>query len=178
MSLLARFISWHILSKLMKCSSMKIGSESEFLVLLYDVARHMRTRADQMARKHGTTRAQWVVLSRLERQPGLSQNELAAIAEVAPITIARIVDRLEELGLVERCPDPKDRRIWRLRLTAKAAPHLKEIKRLRAQLWELMTENVDDAQLASTELCLRKMKENLAAGVQPGRSYELSESHA
>ncbi|MGA7329432.1 MAG: MarR family transcriptional regulator [Rhodomicrobium sp.] len=157
---------------------MKNSSEYDLLVLLYDVARHMRTRADQMARKHGTTRAQWVVLSRLERQPGLSQNELAAIAEVAPITIARLVDRLEELGLVERCPDPKDRRIWRLRLTPKAAPQLKEIKRLRAQLWALMTENVDDTLLASTEHCLRKMKENLAANAQPPSSYAVRENHA
>ena len=53
------------------------------------------------------TRAQWVILARLERQPGLSQNELAALAETAPITIARLVDRLEALGLVERCPDPQ-----------------------------------------------------------------------
>ena len=108
--------------------------ENDFLVLLYDVARQMRTRADQMARAHGMTRAQWVILARLERQPGLSQNELAALAEVAPITIARLVDRLEEMGLVERCPDPADRRIWRLRLTAKAAPHLRDIKRYRAEL--------------------------------------------
>ena len=69
--------------------------ENDFLVLLYDVARQMRTRADQMARAHGMTRAQWVILARLERQPGLSQNELAALAEIAPITIARLVDRLE-----------------------------------------------------------------------------------
>src|SRR5262249_50932184 len=47
-----------------------------------------------------------IILLRLEREPGLSQNELAAIAEVAPITIARLVDRLEECGLVERRPDP------------------------------------------------------------------------
>src|SRR5208283_453122 len=103
--------------------------ENHFLVLLYDVARQMRTRADQMARAHGMTRAQWVILARLERQPGLSQNELAALAEVTPMTIARLVDRLEKLGLVERCPDPQDRRIWRLRLTEKAVPHLQHIKR-------------------------------------------------
>ena len=41
----------------------------------------------------------------------MSQNELAAIAGVAPITVARLVDRLEAQGLVERCTDPKDRRI-------------------------------------------------------------------
>jgi MarR family len=45
------------------------------------------------------------IMARLERQPGMSQNELAAIAEVAPITVARLVDRLGALGLVERCTD-------------------------------------------------------------------------
>ena len=135
--------------------------ESDFLVLLYDVARQMRTRADQMARAHGMTRAQWVILARLERQPGLSQNELAALAEVAPIAIARLVDRLEEMGLVERCPDPADRRIWRLRLTAKAAPHLRDIKRYRAELRALMTKDLEPEVLETVALGLRKMKDNL-----------------
>jgi MarR family len=62
--------------------------------------RGMRTHADQMACEHGLTRAQWIILVRLERQPDLSQNELAAIAEVAPITVARLVDRLELLARV------------------------------------------------------------------------------
>lgn len=135
--------------------------ENDFLVLLYDVARQMRTRADKMARVHGMTRAQWVILARLERQPGLSQNELAALAEVAPITIARLVDRLEKLGLVERCPDPQDRRVWRLRLTAKAAPHLGHIQRYRADLRALMTRNLEPEVLDALMLGLRKMKENL-----------------
>src|SRR4030081_3561501 len=108
--------------------------EDDFLVLLYDVARQMRTVTDQMVREHGSTRAQCIILARLERPPGMSQNELAAIAEVAPITVARLVDRLEAQGLVERCTDPEDRRIWRLRLTPAAAPILCEIKRCRTKL--------------------------------------------
>src|SRR5207244_7632607 len=107
--------------------------DNDFLFLLYDVARTMRTRADQRARTRGMTRAQWVILARLERQPGLSQNEMAAIVEVEPITIARLVDRLEARGLVERRADPKDRRIWRLQLTPAAAPVLREIKKYRAE---------------------------------------------
>src|ERR1700741_4804743 len=95
--------------------------ENDLLVLLNDVARHIRTYADQAAHDLGVTRAQLIILKRLERQPDLSQNELAALAEVTPMTIARLVDRLEERGLVKRCIDPQDRRIWRLRLTA-AAP--------------------------------------------------------
>ena len=103
---------------------MPTSVDSDVLVLLYDVARHMRTYADQMARAHGMTRAQWVILARLERQPDLSQNELAALAEVTPMTIARLIDRLEALGLVKRCVDPKDRRIWRAAIDAasSAAP--------------------------------------------------------
>ncbi len=141
--------------------------ESDFLVLLYDVARHMRTHADQMARKHGMTRAQWIILARLERQPGLSQNELAAIAEVAPITVARLIDRLEALGLVERRTDPADRRIWRLRLTPAAAPFLREIKRCRAKLHDVMAEGIDSAVLDAMVVGLRGMKDNLNDSRRP-----------
>src|SRR6516225_11008179 len=72
------------------------------LILVYDVARLLRTRFDQRARAYGMTRAQWIILARLERQPGLSQNELAAICEVEPITVGRLIDRLEMRGFVER----------------------------------------------------------------------------
>jgi len=104
---------------------MQATLDEDFLFLLYDVARTMRTRADQRARTRGMTRAQWVILARLERQPGLTQNEMAAIVEVEPITIARLVDRLEARGLVVRKADPRDRRVWRLHLTPAAAPILR-----------------------------------------------------
>lgn len=142
---------------------MPTSVDSDVLVLLYDVARHIRTYADQMARAHGMTRAQWVILGRLERQPDLSQNELAALAEVTPMTIARLIDRLEALGLVKRCVDPKDRRIWRLRLTPQAAPLLAEIKQMRAKLHAVVTKGVDPAVLDTMALGLRQMKENVSS---------------
>ncbi len=142
---------------------MPASVDSDVLVLLYDAARHMRTYADQMARAHGMTRAQWVILARLERQPDLSQNELAAAAEVTPMTIARLIDRLEALGLVKRCVDPKDRRIWRLRLTSQAAPLLAEIRELRAKLHEVMTNGIDAAVLETMAVGLRQMKENVSS---------------
>ena len=142
---------------------MPTSVDSDVLVLLYDVARHMRTYADQMARAHGMTRAQWVILARLERQPDLSQNELAALAEVTPMTIARLIDRLEALGLVKRCMDPKDRRIWRLRLTPAAAPLLGEIREMRAKLHAVMTKGIDPAVLDAMAVGLRQMKENVSS---------------
>ena len=142
---------------------MRAELETDVLILLNDVARHMRTHADQMAREHGLTRAQWIILVRLERQPNLSQNELAALAEVAPITIARLVDRLEALGLIKRSTDAEDRRIWRLRLTPAARPVLRDIKRCRKKLYGIMTRGIDAARMRALQHGLRKMKQNIAS---------------
>jgi DNA-binding MarR family transcriptional regulator len=140
---------------------MPTALEDDLVIMLYDVARHIRTYADAEAQSLGVTRAQLTILARLERQPDLSQSELAAIAEVAPMTIARLVDRLEELGLVERRVDPKDRRLWRLRLTPAAAPIVREIKRFRAKIFNALTKGIDPAVLEAMARGLRQMKNNV-----------------
>ena len=136
--------------------------ENELLVLLHDVARQMSTYANSRTQILGVTRAQLIILARLERQPDVSQSELAEVAEVTPMTIARLVDRLEELGLVERCTDPKDRRVWRLRLTAAASPILREMKRLRPELHSAVTKGIDPSVLEAMALSLSRMKENVS----------------
>ena len=133
------------------------------LILLHDVARTMRTRFDQKARAtHAMTRAQWIILSRLQRQPGMSQNEMAAICEVEPITVARLVDRLEARGLVERRSDPSDRRIRRLHLLPAAKPILETIDAARDTMSERITAGLDDATRTTLIDALLKIKENLA----------------
>lgn len=104
------------------------------VVLLYDVARIMRTKFDQRAREQGMTRAQWHILARVERNPGVSQRELAGICEVEPITVGRLVDRLEQRGLLERRADPSDRRVWRLHNLPAAQPVLEQINGYREEL--------------------------------------------
>ena len=137
--------------------------DRDLLYVIHDVARLMRTKFDQRARAYGMTRAQWVILSRLERQPGLSQNEMAAIVEVEPITIARLVDRLQTAGFVERRADPKDRRIWRLHLTPAAEPMLAEIKKHKESLREEITAGVKPATIDVMVDELLKLKANLTS---------------
>lgn len=144
--------------------------DREVLFVLNDVARLIRTRADQRARAQGLTRAQWVILRRVELQPGYSQNELAALVEVEPITVARLVDRLEARGLVERRSDPKDRRIWRLHLTPAAQPVLHELMQLKAELREEVTLGVTQAELEQLVNTLLKLKANLIDGRQSIRA--------
>src|SRR6478672_12744301 len=89
---------------------------------LAETAHALRRAFDRRAVTLGVTRAQWKVLFRLSRTPGLRQVELADMLDIEPITLCRIVDRLEEAGLVERMRDPEDRRAWRLHVTASAQP--------------------------------------------------------
>src|SRR4051812_12759636 len=93
-----------------------------------DTGHALRKAFDRRAVGLGVTRAQWKVLFRLTRQPGLRQIELADMLEIEPITLSRIVDRLEEAQLVERRPDPADRRAWRLHVTASAQPLIAKLK--------------------------------------------------
>jgi len=140
---------------------MKHSLERDPVVVLSDVARLIRTLADGRARAHGMTRAQWMILVRLDRQPGMSQNELAALIEVEPITVARLIDRLEKRGMVERRPDPADRRIWRLHLTQAARPMLEEIFKARAELNAILVDGIAQKDLDTVVGCLLQMKVNL-----------------
>src|SRR5260370_582145 len=108
--------------------------DRDLQIQLHDVARMLRTRFDPWARSYGLTRAQGVILARLPRQPGLSQIEMAALCEVEPIPVGRLVDRLEAGGLIERRPDPPDRRIKRLHLLPASEPILALIEDYRTDV--------------------------------------------
>jgi len=95
--------------------------------LLHDVARLMRKRFEQNARDLGLTRSQCQVLAHLARNEGIHQGALAELLEIEPITLTRIVDRLEQAGLVERLLHHKDRRVRLLRLTKAAHPLIDDI---------------------------------------------------
>ena len=137
--------------------------DAELLVLLTDVARIIRTLADRRARAQGMTRAQWLILFRLRSAPGLTQRELAVLLEVEPISVGRLVDRLELRGLVERRADPADRRVWRLHLTPAAGPVLEEIDAARAVFDAEATRGLTAEQRAALTGTLLAMKANLQA---------------
>lgn len=151
-----------VISSVIIYQPMKKHIDRDPLVLIGDVARLLRTRADAKARMFGMTLAQWMILVRLESHPGISQNELAALVEVEPITVARLIDRLESRGFVERHADPADRRIWRLRISPAAAPMLKEVARVRRELNEMLIASIPAKELENAMDCLLHMKSNLA----------------
>jgi DNA-binding MarR family transcriptional regulator len=149
--------------------------ERDFFLILHDVARLIRVEADKRARRRGMTRAQWALLIRLEQNPGLSQKEVADLLEVEPISVARLVDRLEAGGLIERRPDASDRRIWRLHLLPAAAAALDEIAVQRAELAELIGGNVAKPVREAMLNGLLQMKANLLRAPEPAPDQKMRE---
>jgi len=98
-----------------------------FGFLLAETSRRYVGRFEQRAREISLTLPQCKALTRLQRNEGISQARLAELAAIDPMTMVRILDRMEADGLLERRPDPADRRARRLYLTVKAKPLLEQI---------------------------------------------------
>lgn len=96
--------------------------------LMSDVSRMMRRNFNLRAQAHGLSLAQWQALAYLAREEGVNQVRLAERLEIQPITLARLIDRLQEAGLVARRTDPDDRRAFRLYLTDAAQPLIAQMR--------------------------------------------------
>ena len=125
-----------------------------------ETAHALRKAFDRMAVGLGVTRAQWKVLFKLSRKPGLKQIELADLLELEPITLCRIVDRLEEAGLVERTRDPEDRRAWKLHVTAKAQPLIEKLHAVGAELVDQAFGGIDPKEIEIARKVLAQAREN------------------
>lgn len=133
--------------------------------VIADVARLLRTAFDRRVRTLGITRAQWLVLTRLHRHPGVSQSELADLMEVERASAGRMIDRLEANGWVERRAQNGDRRVKRVYLTPEA-------ERVHRRIWRVAEATVDDAladlsvrEGAQLRALLGRVKKNLVAVV-------------
>ena len=125
-----------------------------------ETAHALRKAFDRRAVGLGVTRAQWKVLFRLDRHPGLRQIELADMLDIEPITLSRIVDRLEESGLVERRADPSDRRAWRLHLTARAQPLIAKLRAIADGMIAEAFAGIDPKDIEITRQVLSRAREN------------------
>jgi MarR family transcriptional regulator for hemolysin len=107
----------------------------------------------------GVTGAQWKVLFKLTLKPELRQSELADMLDLEPITLSRIIDRLEEAGLVERAADPSDRRAWRLHITAKAKPVVAKLRAIADEMSAEAFGGIDAKDIETTRRVLAQARE-------------------
>ena len=103
-----------------------------------DVGRLLRTVFERRVRGFGLTRAQWLIIARLHRRPGLSQSEIADLLEIEKAPAGRLIERMEAKNWLQRRSDARDKRINRLYLTSKA-------NRLHAAIWPIAEATVQEA---------------------------------
>jgi DNA-binding MarR family transcriptional regulator len=136
--------------------------EDNIGAMLADVSRLMRRSFDERARGIGVTRPQWQVLTVLGRHEGSKQAGVADLLDVEPITLCRMVDRLQEAELVERRRDPGDRRAWQLFLTPKARDLLEELRPLGEEVMAIALDGFSQAERDDLRQSLDRIRQNLA----------------
>lgn len=151
---------------------MSLDLKRQLVAQLIETSRLLRNHIDQRAKERGTTRAQWIVLFRLRQQEGLTQVDLADVLELQPISLVRLLDRLVDHKLLERKPDPKDRRANRLFLTPKGRKLVDDLDSLRDAIARDVLRDIPENAVESTLETLVEMKERIKTGAEPALEAE------
>jgi MarR family transcriptional regulator for hemolysin len=146
--------------------------ERDIGFLLVDVARLMRRDFDRRISSTRLTQAQWRAIGHLAREEGVRQTVLAERLEVKPITLGRLIDRMEATGWVSRRADPTDRRAVLLYLTPKVQPILAEIQARAAEAHEVLFQGMPPAERQMLAKTLERMKNNLLAAEADGLDHD------
>ncbi|MBO4225475.1 MarR family winged helix-turn-helix transcriptional regulator [Bradyrhizobium neotropicale] len=140
--------------------------DANFMFTLGELFRLIRVYADKEAARYGITRAQWAVLTKVERSEGMKQTELAELLEMQPITLTRLIDKLCDNGWIERRGDENDRRVNRLYLRKAARPLLAKLAGLRSELTATALEGINPADAHRLLAQLESIKENVRNAIQ------------
>jgi DNA-binding MarR family transcriptional regulator len=148
---------------------MSTDLKRQFVAQLIESSRLLRNYIDLRAKGRGTTRAQWIVLFQLRQKEGLSQVDLAEVLELQPISLVRLLDRLVDQGLLERRPDPRDRRANRLFLTEAGRKFVDDLDSLRDSIAADVLQGMPASTIEASLEVLRDVKRHLK-GVSETRS--------
>lgn len=139
-------------------------TDENLCFLVVEVSRLMRREFYDRLEGSSLTQAQARALKHIAHNEGLRQVELADLLEIQPITLARLVDQLEDIGLVERRPDPDDRRAYRLHVTPSAATHLKAIEEVADEIRAHALADLTEQERADAVAALAKIRDTLRTG--------------
>lgn len=139
------------------------GLHADFTTSLFSAGHKMRTLFDAMVKDRGLTLPRARALLYLSRRPSVSQTELAAVLEIESSTMVRLLDGLEEQGLIERNAVAGDRRVKQITLTEAAAAQVAELDAITRTLREAMLRDVSARDLEVAVRVLRQAVANLAA---------------
>ncbi len=126
---------------------------------MHELSRLMRRKFEAKARQFGFTEGQWRTLWNLDRNQGISQARLADLLEMQPISLVRVLDRLESSGLIERRPDPNDRRAVQLYPTQAAEGMLSQLRGLAEEMHARLIREIPAAEIDQCIATLNRIRQ-------------------
>lgn len=132
--------------------------------LIHDAARMMRKRFEMLGSSYGLSAAQWRLLVRVVKDEGVAQARLAELLEIEPISVSRLLDRMEEGGWVERRQDAADRRVRMIFPTDKSRDAFGAIKSVAGEVFEQALAGLSQEQRQTVLLGLKTIVHNLSDG--------------
>jgi MarR family transcriptional regulator, transcriptional regulator for hemolysin len=135
---------------------------NSFGYLLQEAKRLLSRRFEEKARHYGLTSSQWRAIAQLSRTDGLTQVALANYLEIEPMTVCRLVDRLEARGFIERIPDPADRRAKLVWLTEKSRSMMDVVREIAFEVYEEAFAGFSESERAALVEGLKRISANLS----------------
>jgi DNA-binding MarR family transcriptional regulator len=130
--------------------------------LLHDAARLMRKRFEARGSAYGLSAAQWRLLVRVVKDEGVAQARLAELLEIEPISVSRLIDRMEEGGWIERRQDAGDRRVRMIFPTTRSREVFAAIKSVAGDVYEEALKGLSPQERRATIHGLNTIIENLS----------------
>lgn len=146
--------------------------------LIHDVARLMRRRFEAKASGSGLSAAQWRLLVRVAKEPGIAQARLAELLEIEPISVSRLIDRMEDGGWIERRPDADDRRVRLIFPTDKSREAYGKVKSMAGEVYEAALHGLSPEARRATIEGLKTIVNNLSDGETPANDASTGDKAA
>ena len=129
--------------------------------LIHDAHRLLRKRFETRAASYGLSTAQWRLLARLVKDEGSTQARLAEFLEIEPISVSRLVDRMEASGWVMRRQDAGDRRVRMIFATEKSRNAFAAVKAIAGDIYDEALTGLSETERRALIAGLAKLVENL-----------------
>ncbi|MEP9397370.1 MarR family winged helix-turn-helix transcriptional regulator [Mesorhizobium sp. KR2-14] len=142
--------------------------------LIHDAGRLMRRRFEKLGREYGLSSAQWRLLVRVVKDEGVAQARLAELLEVEPISVSRLLDRMEEGGWIERRQDAADRRVRMIFPSEKSREAFGAIRAVAGDVFEQALTGLSPSERQGVLRGLAKIIENLSDAEAPDHKQTLS----
>lgn len=141
----------------------ELEDERSLTWLLHDVHWFLSRDLEREAQRIGLSKAKWRVLAHLSRGDAISQTALATDMGVEKAPLGRILDKLEEDGLIERRRDPDDRRARLVYATDNISPLAEQMLGIAAGVFTTAFDGISQGEIRQFEKTLSRLRENLAA---------------